>query len=155
MVLDIKCHFKKVIWPQSLLHLLYSKHFHNFYNSVSIKQIHGVHSTYIIFFCGDFALEGQQGWRCGMLPWESWYDKINRPVGCTECTYPTLLKVTVNVSCTLTKFVSVKTSVFLGIKNPKPLGLSKQPEQGISASWFAFCLCCRSFCTSSCTQILE
>lgn len=64
-------------------------------------------------------------------------------MGCTECTYPILFKVTVNVSCTPNKFVSVKNSVFLGIKKPKTLGLSKQKEQGISTSWFAFCLCSR------------
>lgn len=59
------------------------------------------------------------------------------------------------MSCTLNKFVSVKTSEFLGIKKPQTLGLSKQPEQRISELWLGFCLCSILICTSSCTQVLE
>lgn len=115
-----------------------------------IKQVYAIRSTYIFFV---EALHWNVG-RVGDVVC-SHGNLGMAPMGCTECIYPTLLKVTVNVSCILNKFGSVKTRLFLGIKKPKTLGLRKQPEQGVSASLFEFCLCSRPFCASTCTQVLE
>lgn len=116
-----------------------------------VLNLHAAHSAYIFLWrlCTG-RLAGLEMW--GGMKILVWH---NKQAHGTECTYPTLLKVEVNVSCTLNKFVSVKNSEFLGIKKPKTLGLSKQPEQGISELWPGFCLCSRLICTSSCTQVLE